>query len=436
MSDWLEELKRKAAANSSATDAFRSSMTSAASAQNPYSAGFRQWDSSYSSPSGQQQEQPQAPKQPTNLIQGASNAYSIYDSLFGSSGAAPGTQQVGTLANGQPMMNDMAIPGQPGAFSLSNIGSAGNAILPAAGAYGAFDLMRRQSKGSSDNAKGYLRGGAQGAASGAAIGSYFGPMGAAIGGTVGGVAGLAGAAFGSNKGKDQVARDGLRKPLKDAGILDDKWNLTFSDGGSWNMGADGNAKYIGADGKEHYYYQIDDSNPLNGVAVAYADPLADILGGTRNNMIEWYSNALMSGAKDQSTVMARAKELYGKLGITKEAALEQIQRLQSEGKLAEDRANAYRNTINSLGLTSNSSGTGGGGFGFDSRALAAEQKAARQQAVASQIMNFASQNNQNAMSMIGNKPSAAQALSQTSSPTQNPGAGFASFESSLSNILL
>lgn len=435
MSAWLEELKRRAAANSSANDAFRTSMTSAASSENPYSAGFRQWNTNYA-PS-QEEEQAPTPKTPSvNPISTASNLSSIYDSVFGSSAAAPGTQQVGTLANGQPMMNDMAIPGQPGAFSLSNIGSAGNAILPAAGMYGAYDLMRRQSKGSSDNAKGYLRGGAQGAASGAAVGSYFGPIGAGIGAAVGGVAGLAGAAFGSNKGKDQVQRDNLRKVLKDNGIVDDQWNIKFADGGTWNMGADGNAKFIGADGKEHYYYQIDSSNPLNGVAVAYADPLASLLGGERNNMVEWYSNALMSGAKDQASVMARAKELYGKLGITKEAAMEQIQKLQSEGKIAEDRANAYRNTINSLGLASSSPSSGGAGFSFDTRAMAAEQKAARQQAIASQMLDMANQNNQSTMSLINSRPSAAQSLAQTPTATQNPGAGFASFEQSLSNLLL
>jgi len=67
-------------------------------------------------------------------------------------------------------------------FSLGGIGSAGNLILPAVGAVGAFDVL------SHDYGAG--RGGLEGAASGAAIGSYFGPQGALIGAGIGGLVGV------------------------------------------------------------------------------------------------------------------------------------------------------------------------------------------------------------------------------------------------------
>ncbi len=66
----------------------------------------------------------------------------------------------------------------PGMFDLSGIGGAGNAILPAAGAYGMYDLYKNKRTGA--------RGIGQGAASGAAMGSYFGPWGAGIGAVLGG----------------------------------------------------------------------------------------------------------------------------------------------------------------------------------------------------------------------------------------------------------
>lgn len=65
----------------------------------------------------------------------------------------------------------------PSMFSVSNIGSSGNVILPAAGAYGMYDLFGNDRRGG--------RAVIQGTASGAALGSYFGPLGAAVGAGVG-----------------------------------------------------------------------------------------------------------------------------------------------------------------------------------------------------------------------------------------------------------
>lgn len=72
----------------------------------------------------------------------------------------------------------------PGAFSLSGIGSAGNGILPLAGAAGIYDLYKTN-RGARSRKKGAL----QGAASGAALGSYFGPVGIGVGAVAGGIYG-------------------------------------------------------------------------------------------------------------------------------------------------------------------------------------------------------------------------------------------------------
>lgn len=101
-----------------------------------------------------------------------------------------------------------AAPAAPGMFSLGGIGSAGNLLLPAAGAYGLYDLM--QDREDIGTGKGYL----QGAASGAAIGSFFGPAGAVVGGGLG----VLGNAFGiGGKSRTKVEQD-RRSALKEQGI--------------------------------------------------------------------------------------------------------------------------------------------------------------------------------------------------------------------------
>lgn len=100
----------------------------------------------------------------------------------------------------------MAPPAGGGLFSLGGIGSAGNAILPAAGAYGFHDLFSGGSENLSPGS-----GAIQGAASGAAIGSYFGPVGAGIGAVAGGMIGLGKSLFGDKDTwkKEKNALQGL-----------------------------------------------------------------------------------------------------------------------------------------------------------------------------------------------------------------------------------
>jgi len=72
----------------------------------------------------------------------------------------------------------------PGMFALEGIGSAGNLLLPAIGAYGAYDLYS-SNRGANNRPAGAL----QGMASGAAMGSYYGAPGAIVGGVLGGIYG-------------------------------------------------------------------------------------------------------------------------------------------------------------------------------------------------------------------------------------------------------
>jgi len=93
-----------------------------------------------------------------------------------------------------------AAAGGGGALSVGGIGSAGNAILPVAGAAGLANLLSVDHM--NKNAKGWARGIGQGAASGAALGSFFGLPGAGIGAGLGGLLGLGKVAFGHKSTKD------------------------------------------------------------------------------------------------------------------------------------------------------------------------------------------------------------------------------------------
>lgn len=113
-------------------------------------------------------------QQVAGLAGEATGAYGL-DGLL----AAGGPSELMGPPTAAELMGPSAAGAAPGIFSLSGIGGAGNVLLPAAGAIGAYDVL------SHDMGPG--RGALEGAASGAAIGSYFGMpwLGAGVGGVVG-----------------------------------------------------------------------------------------------------------------------------------------------------------------------------------------------------------------------------------------------------------
>lgn len=118
---------------------------------------------------------------------------------------------VGTALDGSTMMaNPLLTAGAetPGMFSMGGIGSAGNAILPIAGAIGMGDLLLNKRHGG--------RGALQGAASGAAIGTGIMPgVGTAVGALLGGGLGYVGNFGDVDRWKED--QDRARK-LADSGV--------------------------------------------------------------------------------------------------------------------------------------------------------------------------------------------------------------------------
>lgn len=159
----------------------------------------------------------------TSPIGNASSLASMYDMLPSSaaSSAAQGGMSMAPTATeaalqigaGAPTQaaNMSVAPALPGAFDLAGIGSAGNFLLPAAGALGAYHTAFKPSGSYGKNAL-------KGAASGAAMGSYFGPPGAVVGGVLGGLGGFAASKF---RDKDQWKTEGNRldKLTKDGAYI-------------------------------------------------------------------------------------------------------------------------------------------------------------------------------------------------------------------------
>lgn len=129
--------------------------------------------------------------------------------FFGPGGMVPGG--IGPVASGaeygQMLANNPLA--QAGLFDIGGIGSAGNAILPVAGALTAADLFMNKRHGG--------RGALQGAASGAMIGSYFGGLpGAAIGAGIGALGGYFGNFGDENRFETEWKR---KKALFDKGLI-------------------------------------------------------------------------------------------------------------------------------------------------------------------------------------------------------------------------
>lgn len=135
---------------------------------------------------------------------GSSASPVLYDATTGQAVASSSSGLPGLTSSGAT-----AASSSPSMFSLSGAGSAGNVLLPAAGAVGAYDLFKNNRKGK--------RGYAQGAASGAAIGSFAGPLGTGIGAGVGLLAAALNERF--NKKPQTRVEEGKWKELVKAGKI-------------------------------------------------------------------------------------------------------------------------------------------------------------------------------------------------------------------------
>jgi hypothetical protein len=294
-------------------------------------------------------------------------------SLFGGGAAATGTTGVGAATGAAPFgtmlaadgtaIGTMAAPAAAGAGGAASslMGMALPAAGIAAGGYGLYDLAANRE---SSDIKATGQGLASGAAAGAGIGAMFGGVGAVpgaiIGGGLGALGGLLSSNFGSGKGKDQRARDEVRKRMKDAGMIsvdgNDKWNLTRADGSTYDIGTENMARPDD--------YQIEDFNKEGvGQTIGWTDPLAAIVTGGDKTLKEQFSGYFTNMAVGQGDARANAQNLYQQAGLDKEKAWQAVNELEAQGKIDQQTGHVYRNSLNLL---------------FDGKDAAPTQKAAPQ----------------------------------------------------------
>lgn len=176
------------------------------------------------------------------------------------------------------------------------------------------------------------------------------------------------------KSKDQLGRDSYREALQKAGVYDDKFNLTLSDGTQVNMGLDGSVK--------NYNVNFDEKGI--GDIVSLVNPFAYILTGGDVKKATDLAGELTNAIKASKDPAAEIRRLYEQVGLTKESAAQAI----SDLKLDDQTKAIFVDSVNRSGLaagapqqqTSAGSSSAASAFAAKIRADSAAARAAQAQA--------------------------------------------------------
>lgn len=182
-----------------------------------------------------------------------------------------------------------------------------------------------------------------------------------------GIMSTASSMFKSGKGKDQVARDFLRKDLKTKGIYNKDFSLDLADGTKANVGLDGGAthavrykdKLVDSKSKgEIGAYNTDYTNDLDFFSGMTGNTFARLMYGGRDPTIDQTGGQLGNAflgkvgygqdmtAENFNTVMTNARGVYAKAGIkSKEDGLELVNRAVKEGRLSNADAIAAQQSL-------------------------------------------------------------------------------------------
>jgi hypothetical protein len=153
--------------------------------------------------------------------------------------------------------------------------------------------------------------------------------------------------IGSSKGKDQMARDRIRKMMQERGMLDENWNMVNADGSKWDIGKDGS--------KFEEFSTVDPNKGHTGQAIGAINPLAHLITGGDEKLATsfagYMTNAVMQGRGgiDPAAANANALAQYKKAGFdTPEKAIAGIDELLKQGKIDEAKAAAFKNGIQTV----------------------------------------------------------------------------------------
>lgn len=143
-----------------------------------------------------------------------------------------------------------------------------------------------------------------------------------------------GAMMKSGKSNAQAIRDDFRGDLKEAGVADNKYNVTLADGTKFNIGLDGKTKYqnVGEniDGKKtRNAWDVDFSNPLAKFASDKIDPMIRGIYGADDAKAKFFPgqytgmlvNAATSNAKSEADILANIETMLGKSKFAQQAGV-------------------------------------------------------------------------------------------------------------------
>lgn len=220
-------------------------------------------------------------------------------------------------------------------------GRVGTAANVAGGILGIMDLAMNWGRSSP------AAGASSGMAVGASIGTLFAP---GIGTAIGiGVGALVGGLFGSitaGKHKDQKVRDSVRDLLVQGGILNTDYQLQLADGSLYDMGKDGGPRTEFGGRRP---YEIDYSNPLAQYAIGWMDPIIALVaqGNTKiqTDFVGYFTNAILSNAKDLNDVRANVELLLSKFGLTNEQLANAVGQMANTGTIDQTTAQGWIGAI-------------------------------------------------------------------------------------------
>lgn len=161
---------------------------------------------------------------------------------------------------------------------------------------------------------------------------------------------------GGGKSTGRKLRDGWRGGLREAGIVDEKYNVTLADGSKYDLGLDDNAvKLTNAEGKERRTYDIDWDNKLAKHSVPDAhlfaiatglDPTSSSKASTFDRVTAQIVNAATSNAKSADGVHANFRSMMSKFTAPEIGA--RIETLRLTDKISEQEYGVYLDRINKM----------------------------------------------------------------------------------------
>jgi len=223
-----------------------------------------------------------------------------------------------------------------GALSTS-VGRLGTAAQVTGGILGVLDLAMNWGRSSPAVAA------SSGMAVGASIGTLIAPgMGTAIGIGAGALVGGLLGCITAGKHKDQKVRDSVRDMLVQGGILNSDYQLQLPDGSLYDMGKDGGPREEFGGRRP---YEIDYSNPLAQYAIGWMDPIIALIapGNTkiRTDFVGYFTNAILSNAKDLDDVRKNVDLFLSKFGLTNETLASAVIQMANAGALEQNTAQGW-----------------------------------------------------------------------------------------------